>query len=402
MDQEPDRTSLRGSSGKRSALILAAKNMLSTPRVLKEIDWLRSAGYDVATFGHGLPPQDVQTHYQLPPSSTFIRYLSYFIRSPKVRFWLNYARNLGKLDSPPDLKEFDLLVVHEPTLFPWTELSREMERRRGIGVHIDFHEDHTNSLSRTFLERVVFEKYRRWEWELVVRSIGLAQSATISSCSNSISKRISAALSRSVVTIRNSAPRRILPPREPHDQEIRLVHHGVGTRDRGIESYVKAMRKLPTNFSLTLMLVAPPLYKLKLWVMIYLLGIQKRVTMKPPVPTKNIPEAVNEFDLSLMVIPPVTENERLALPNKFFESVQARVGVITGPNPDMRSIVETHNLGIVLPDWSLAEILKSLLETSRDQIISFKESCEGASLLLSSEPDKRAFIALLKKHLAGS
>jgi hypothetical protein len=64
-------------------------------------------------------------------------------------------------------------------------------------------------------------------------------------------------------------------------------------------------------------------------------GVSKRVIFHKPVPTKEISANVNRYDIALVVIPPITENELHALPNKFLESIQGRLAIVTGPNPRM-------------------------------------------------------------------
>ena len=50
---------------------------------------------------------------------------------------------------------------------------------------------------------------------------------------------------------------------------------------------------------------------------------------------------LNAHDVGIHILPPVNFNNRWALPNKFFDYVQARLGVIIGPSPEMARVL-TH------------------------------------------------------------
>jgi hypothetical protein len=83
------------------------------------------------------------------------------------------------------------------------------------------------------------------------------------------------------------------------------------------------------------------------------------------------------------------------MPNKFFESIQASLMIVVGPNPEMSQIVQEARNGIVLPDWeddSLAKALRSL--TSKDI-----DSAKDASYLIrgemSLETERALFISKL-------
>ena len=102
------------------------------------------------------------------------------------------------------------------------------------------------------------------------------------------------------------------------------------------------------------------LFLVRIKLLILFLGLNERVFIHPPVPTTEISSFINEFDVALMVIPPVTVNELHAMPNKFFESVQACLAIVTGPNPDLAAEVRDRKLGVVAAGWSWRDILLSV------------------------------------------
>ena len=197
------------------------------------------------------------------------------------------------------------------------------------------------------------------------------------------------------MTLRNSAPLQDLKPIKTDMENINLVHHGVGTTHRGIEQAIRVLAELPDNFSLNLLLVASRPYFKKLESLALAHKVSHRVRFLEPVPTVGISKRINEFDIALVVNPPITVSEYRAMPNKFFESIQASLMIVVGPNPEMSQIVQEARNGIVLPDWeddSLAKALRSL--TSKDI-----DSAKDASYLIrgemSLETERALFISKL-------
>lgn len=386
-------------SGK-SVLILAYKNIASTPRVLKELLWLQSLGAIVDTAGFGKKPSGARDHFQFRPVKAMERYLSYLFRSSEGRFVdLVSSRIPGDLGER--LKGYDLLIIHEPTFFPWKALSQEIDRRDGRGIHVDFHEDHTSSLSRTPLERLIFEKYRDWEFARTKEVLGGATFASVSSCSKSISHRFALELGREVAVLRNSASFQELNAVAPEEGKLSLVHHGVGTRDRGIETYIRTMKYLGPEFHLHLYLVMGLPYKLKINLLAFVLGVKSRVSVHNPVPTRHIAATIAKHDVALIVIPPVTENERLALPNKLFESIQARLALVVGPNPDIAEVVNLHGLGVVLDSWKSRDLARALRALTHSRVIWHKNNANEASGAMSAEVDEVIFRSTISQHFRG-
>jgi len=386
-------------SHSKKAIIIAQKNIASAPRILKEIQWLSNDGWVVDTLGLGTTSPANGRHIEIRSAHAAVRYLSYFVRVKQYRFRLLYERFLPKNLSIL-LSKYDLVIMHEPTLFPSSEIQRAIESRNGVGVHVDLHEDHVNSLSRNALEKFAFETYRKWEVDHMVAVVSRFQeNLSVSAVTPSISKVFESALGVDVSTIRNTPEGIDLAPSPVDFKRIRLVHHGVGTTHRGIEESIFALSRLPRRFELNFHLVSGPMYLLKLRFLVLILGVAGRVYFHNPVPTQRISRAINEYDIALVVIPPITENELNALPNKFLESIQARLALVTGPNPLMAEIVKSSSLGVVLDGWKSHHITKGLLELSKSEIERFKENSAISSYKYTSENDRKTFLTSINRSI---
>lgn len=384
---------------KPRALIVGHKLVASTPRILKEIEWLKSDGWSVDTLGLGRVSPTNGKHIQIGSSNSIARYFTYFIRIRKLRFWLLYERYLPR-NFAQILDKYDLVVIHEPTFFPSSDLQRFIEKRGGRGIHVDLHEDHLSTLSRNSLEKFAFETYRAWELSLLTSAITkLGQEATLSTVSSVLSSKYESGFGRPVAVVRNAPLALNAKPSAVDPLAIQLVHHGVGTTHRGIEQSIIALRKLPRAYQLNFHLVSGPTYLIKVRLLAFLLGVYGRVKFHEPVPTPEIPKALNAYDLALVVIPPITENEREALPNKFFESIQARLAIVTGPNPTMARIVSDLKLGVVIPGWKSRDIVEGVLSLSALQLEQLKSNVHNVSETFSSNSDQITFQKTIRRHL---
>jgi len=121
--------------------------------------------------------------------------------------------------------------------------------------------------------------------------------------------------------------------------------------------------------------------------------IEQRVVFHQPVSVRDIPKAINSFDLEVIFYPPLTENLRHALPNKFFEAVQAGIGVVIGDSPNMRAIVDTENFGVVVQGWSQSDLVVALNKLDRTIVNELKVNASRAARKLNSDYERDGFLA---------
>ncbi len=155
-----------------------------------------------------------------------------------------------------------------------------------------------------------------------------------------------------------------LQPQPPQTDAVRIIYHGQASPDRQIDRMVRMMDHLDERFSLDLMLVSPSKARRSYYRTIEQMVKGKlRVRILPPVPMKNIVEFTNPYDVGLFICPPTTFNLKFALPNKFFEFIQARLVVAIGPSVEMRRIVNEYDCGVVAESFeprALADVLGKL------------------------------------------
>ena len=378
----------------KRALIVAHKFLASAPRPLKEIAWLQEQSWTIDTVGIGAAPPVNGIHHEVRLPSFFTRVLYYLVPNMRIRFEKLYGDYFPK-SLVAEFTSYDLIIIHDPTFLPLPQIRNEVLRRAGKGVIIDLHENHVDSLSRNKLEELAFGKYRKWEYaqfkSLVKECAG---HITLTTVSEEIARSFRDSVGVMPSILRNAPPYVDQKPTPVNSNDIRLVHHGVGTNFRGIEESIQALKQLPDKFSLTLYLVSSQVYiwKLKLLALIY--GVRSRVKFMKPVPTRELAAELNNYDLALVVIPPVTVNEDQAVPNKLLESIQGRLGLIVGPNSAMSKIVRDNSIGLVLKGWKSTDMVSGLDTISADEIATYKSNSGSVSEEFSANSDRQVFLTL--------
>lgn len=190
-----------------------------------------------------------------------------------------------------------------------------------------------------------------------------------------------------------------ITPAEVDGNNIRIIHHGGAGPNRKIELMIETMRHTDARYSLDLMLIpsdAKYLDKLK-----ELASGMKNVRFVPPVKTGEIVNRINSYDIGLYILPPSNFNNEHALPNKFFEFIQARLAVAIGPSLEMARIVKSQCLGIVAEDFEPETLAKRLNELRTEQIAHYKSMSHKHAMGLSSESNMRRLREIVSDLIGG-
>lgn len=125
-----------------------------------------------------------------------------------------------------------------------------------------------------------------------------------------------------------------------------------------------------------------------------------RITFQDAVPYDQLVPTLSRYDIGLAMIAPSTFNLLWCLPNKFFDYMQARLAIITGPSPEMARITREHELGAVTDDFT-GESLAALLDgIDRDQVDAWKASAHRQARELSSETQVQVWKQMVDRVFA--
>ena len=170
--------------------------------------------------------------------------------------------------------------------------------------------------------------------------------------------------------------------KEIENNKIKLLYHGMANRNRKIENYFDLLKLINHNCELHLYLVGDKDY-------INDLKIQnkdnKKVQFHEPVHLDEIVDMANNYDIGLCYFEPTTFNLKHCLPNKYFEYIQARIIVATGPSPDMYNILNKYNCGIISKEFTTKSLADSINSLSISDLNAKKRNTEIAALELCFE-----------------
>jgi len=377
-------------------LILSHSNIHRDPRLVRQIRWLNELGAKhITTVGWGPKPAGVSRHYPVPVLPLLKRYFGYMIRRHTARFNFFFGRFLDRVP-PGELSNLDLLVVNEIEYIPWL-----MESQSGLSAvptYLDLHEDHINNADRGLLEKFAFRKYWTWQVQKAAEFVKKSQSQiAITSVEDVIASSYSKLFSEPVQLIYNSPDSNNLKPTLVKEDSVRLVHHGMGTKGRGIEETIRALKLLDARFTLDLILFATPQFRLKIEILSRLLGVRSRIDIRAGVPLDELPTLLNHCDISIILISGVIPGHLNTLPNKLFESIHSKLAVITGPNPSMSNIVANSEIGVSLASWSFKDLATSLSNLNAEDIQTFKRNADLASPHFSSVQSKQVFAEIVRR-----
>ncbi len=361
---------------------------MTDSRPSKHVKWLEAAGYQVDVLASGAAhPTATGRHSRISVPSLPLRLGAYSFLPHRARF-----RYLVGSRVPPDLipdphSKYDLVVVHELDLLPWFQ-EHASELTDGP-VLLDLGE-YFGSHGIGALYRMLFERYHRWLFRLVADPAFTIRTTVSAGIADLYALKLG--IDRPSVTL-NVAGLSDLGPTAVEYGRLRLVHHGRADLGRGLEFMLDAMLLVDDRFSLVLMLVGSEreVEALRRHPAV----ATGRIEFRPPVPLERVAEAINDCDLEVIFFPPKTENLRYVLPNKLFEAVQGRLGLIVGESVEMVDIVEHAGNGLVVPEWTSESLAATLATLDTEQVRRFKDASHGVAAAFSEDKEGIVFLDLI-------
>jgi glycosyltransferase involved in cell wall biosynthesis len=367
-------------------MVLSYSNLAKDSRVLRQIKWLNESGIDVDAVGLGDKPEGVESFFRISPPKLAHRLFLYVFASSAKRseYLLKSIANASYLRSLRG-GSYSTVIINDLDFLGFDELFEAAAEGRSR-VILDLHE-YFPDLGGTLLFKALHGRYYRY---LQSRIFSHSINGFIT-VSPEIAALYSEQLNRSFLSIEN------IPegmdkgsndwPESPDSSngktaEFQLVYHGNPGKGRGLYHLLLAMRLVKRGVVLNLMLSGSKAGARSLEVFSSLLGLKGKVKFWPPVEPHQVTAYISRFDLSVIFFPPPHSTSiNLSLPNKFFESLSAGLGVLVGPNPAMRSIVQRFGCGEVLFDWSVRKLASQISEISQTKNRDYWKKESAAALM---------------------
>lgn len=381
----------------RKILIVSLSVISRDPRVQRQIQCLK-ANYELHVVGYGEKFDRSCRFYSIPQGNRgFLGKLRKACLL-KLGFYELYYWNSTIRELVGELREkgFDIVIANDCTALP-------LANKICMGMTpliFDAHEYSPRQFENSLLWRIFVQPYQK---DLCRRYIPAC--SRMWTVGKIIAEEYEANFGVLPTVIQNAPFFYDLNPSPCEDGRIRMIHHGSAHSSRRIELMIELMEHVDERFELDLMLVAFD-SKSKA----YLNSIQKlakkskNVRVIDPVPMEELVRLTNSYDIGLYLLPPINFNQECALPNKFFEFIQARLAIAIGPSPEMARVINKYECGVVAEDFdpkTLGGLLSKLDVQRIDQMKRnsdraareecFEKNCEKINSILGELCSEKGF-----------
>lgn len=371
---------------KPTALIVCFSYLHKDPRVLREIEWLKDK-FQITTVGFSPSNVEGVEHipYAYPKPSSFFgkakRAVGFF-----SGFYEDFYWSSDKTEIIEKLKDrsFDLIIANDADTVPLAVKLAKPETKTIFDAH--------EYAPLEFTESIRWRVMRQPLMKHICREYIPRVTARTTVC-RGIAEMYEHEYGEKFEVITNATGYKDLKPLPTKAEKIRLIYHGFVHPSRKSEQQIEMMRLLPGNFELNLMLVGEADYieSLKKTA-----ESQPNVKFLPPVATSEIANFISQFDVGVYSLPPTNFNNRHALPNKFFEFIQARLAVVVAPSPEMARIVREYDLGVVAEDFSPESMADAVKTLTPEKIDYFKAQSAKHAYELSAEKNRERYLRLIE------
>lgn len=357
-------------------LIISFSDLNSDARLQRQIAAFADR-YEVVTAGWGTPPPGVHEHVVLPQAPTGAR-RKWRMRIEALLLRL-HAYRLLHLTSPlfrgarRALRGVtaDIVFANDIDAAPLAYGIVPSER-----VHVDLHEYFPGLHDDNPRWAALRGPFNSW----LVREFAAPAASTTTVAPEIAERYRDLGLEPQVVT--NASPYQERPVR-PVGSPIRLVHSGAALAGRHLDTMIDGVRHSTADIEFTMHLMPNDLG--------YIQQLRARAADSPnihildPVPHAQLSEVLAQHDIGIHILPATSTNHRLALPNKFFDFVQARLGVVVGPTAAMAGMTRKHGFGAVTEDFTAEALTKVLDSLDPATVMTWKDAAAAAAAELSSE-----------------
>ena len=178
-----------------------------------------------------------------------------------------------------------------------------------------------------------------------------------------------------------------------------LMYHGVVVPGRGVERLLEALAMLDEKIGLVILGDGQPAYMNAIRAKAESLGVSHRIIYRAAVPLAELWKYVGAVDISCAPIELVAKNHYYSLPNKFFESIQARTPIIASAVPEMKRIIEKYGIGLTCKPGDAEDLSRCVRQMWEDK--AFYQRCKAnlvqAKEDLCWEKEKQVLINAFRK-----
>ncbi|WP_454132487.1 glycosyltransferase family 1 protein [Microbacterium lacticum] len=353
--------------------VISFSPLRSDPRVLKQLPLL--AAHEVTTIGHGEAPDGVAAHVRVPDGAQSWRYPRAAVIARRYRFAYENNPAVRYVREHTTPGAFDAVIANDVDA-----AGAACALRASRGFHLDLHEYAPEQNAELWRFRTFVAPFLRWQLRTYAR-----RARSTSTVGHDIAQRYGREFGLNPTVVMNASAYRAISP-HPTPPTIRLVHAGAALPNRRIETMIDAAGAAGrAGAPITLDVYLAPNHPHYADQLAELASGYANVTVHPAIAHRELVAKLAEYDLGVHILAPTNYNNLVALPNKLFDFVQARLGVIIGPSPEMARIVERDGLGVVAAGFAVEDLERELMRLTPDRVDAFKRASDGSARDLSAE-----------------
>jgi len=334
-------------------------------RVLRHVAALSQA-FHIITIGFGPRPPGVIQHISIPPSLQYLplnptALIPHLLHLYQVSSTRTSAVRFVRVAL--DQLTVDAVLLNDVQTLPLMDSI-------SVPVMVDMHEYAPLEMEEDWRFRIFLMRYYSW----LCRRY-LPRAACISTVSRSLAEEFSRIFGVNCSVILNARGELGLPVTKSSLPPLRLVHSGLAARARHLEVMIDAVANVP-GVQLDLYLVQAPRQQAVLHRLKRRAQRTNNVRVMDPVTSDDLPEVISQYDLALIYISPSSFSLKHGIPNKLFDSIQARVGIVSGPSPDIVDFCRRTGVGVWTEHFSPIALRELLAQLTSEAVNAMREASD--------------------------
>lgn len=353
----------------KKVLIICFSNLKRDPRVYRQILNLKDE-YKVTTVGFN--DSEIEGVSFIPtekPEESLFDYLSLKLGLYEKVYW---KRHLIDLKNRLLKEKFDVIIANDLDTLPLA-----VKIAQGAKLIYDAHEYFPRQKEEDLYWRIFYQDYIEY-----LCSTYMPKADRMFTVSQGLAEEYQKNYDVTPVLFTNAAEYNDIRPVETGDK-IKIIYHGVASKERGTEAMIELAGYLDNRFALDFMVLGKENYIKNL---IKKAENNPKIRFLPPVQRQELVRITNNYDIGLFLFKDKTcFSYQNALPNKFFEYIQARLMLAIGPSREMAKFVKQYGCGIVSDSFNPKELAEKINSLTKEDILRYKYQSDKAAKELNSE-----------------
>ena len=234
-------------------------------------------------------------------------------------------------------------------------------------------------------------------WRLL-EQILIKQCNFVLTVNKSIAKELATRYNTKMPTILlNAAPYKKLAKKK-NNYPYRIVYEGIYAKDRSLDKIIEAAPYIRNGI---LVFIGEGTEERSLKKLCDKLKVNERVRFLRPIPREKLISFISSCDIGLAIYSKDSLNNFYATPNKLFEYIMAGIPIIGSNFPEMKNIIEGEGIGLTVDPDNPVEIASSINKLIEDEFRynEMQKNLERARQKYNWEREEKKLIELYNKCL---